>query len=44
MQWKEMHQTLEIFHSTLKKKSKLDQKTDFLADFDRFFVYAILRP
>ena len=32
------------FHFILKKQLKLSQKIDFLAHFERFLVYAFLRP
>ena len=43
MLYKVMHQILDNFYSILKKWSKLSQKSDFLAAFQRFFVYALLR-
>ena len=42
MQCKVMHQIFNSFYSILKKWSKLGQKTDFLAHFERFFVYYTL--
>ena len=44
MQCNIMHQACDGFYFILKKHLKLSQKTDFLADFERFLVYAFLRP
>ena len=39
-----MHQVFDSFYSIQKKTSKLGQKYDFRAHFERFFHYALLRP
>ena len=39
-----MHQTLYDFYCTIKKWSELSQQTNFLSHFERFIVYALLRP
>ena len=44
MQCNAMHQIFDISYSTVKTWSKLAPKPDFLAHFDRFFVYAVLHP
>ena len=44
MQYKAMHQIFSSLYSILKKWWKLSQKTDFLAHFERFFIYALLHP
>ena len=42
MQCNAMHQIFDISYSIVKNWSKLGPKPDFLAHFDRFFVYAVL--
>ena len=44
MECKAVHQVFDTLYSILKKRSKLSQKTDFLAHFERFFNYTLLRP
>ena len=44
MQCNIMHQAYDGFYFTLKKHLKLSQKNDFLTHFERFLVYAFLRP
>ena len=44
MQYQIMHQIFDSFYYILKKLSKLGQKNNFLAHFERFFVYAFLHP
>ena len=44
MQCNVMHQECGGFYFILKKHLELSQKTDFLAHFERFLVYALLRP
>ena len=44
MQYNVMHQASDAFYFILKKHLKLSQKTDFLAHFEKFLVYAFLRP
>ena len=44
MQRNVMHQAYGGFYFILEKHLKLSQKTDFLAHFERFLVYAFLRP
>ena len=39
-----IHQAFDGFHFILKKHLKLSKKIDFLAHFERFLVYAFLRP
>ena len=39
-----MHQAYGSFYFILKRNLKLSQKADFLAHFERFLVYAFLRP
>ena len=39
-----MHQASGGFYFILKKHLKLSQKIDFLAHFERFLIYAFLRP
>ena len=42
IQCKVMHDIFDSFYSILKKWSKLGQKTDFLAHFQRILVYTLL--
>ena len=44
MQCNVMHQAYDSFCFILKKHLNLSQKIDFLAHFERFLVYAFLRP
>ena len=44
IQYKVMHQICYCFYCIIKKWSKLSQKTGFLAHFERFFDYTLLRP
>ena len=44
MHWRLVHQACDRFYFILGKHLNLSQKTDFLLHFDRFFVYALLRP
>ena len=44
MQRNVMHQVYGGFYFILKKHLKLSQKNNFLAHFERFLVYAFLRP
>ena len=44
MQCNEMHQVFDSFYSTVENWSKVGQKTDFLAHFERFFINTLLRP
>ena len=44
MQCQVMYQACDGFYFIPQKQSKLSQKTDFLTHFERFFVYAPLRP
>ena len=39
-----MHEAYDGFHFIVKKHLKLSQKIDFLAHFERFLIYAFLRP
>ena len=39
-----MHQICHGFYCVKKKKLELNQKTYFLAHFERFFIWALLRP
>ena len=44
MQCNIMHQACDGFYFILKKHLKLSQEIDFLAHFERFLVYAFIRP
>ena len=44
MQYNIIHHEYDYFYFILKKHLKLSQKIDFLARFERFSVYAFLRP
>ena len=39
-----MHKAFDSFYINLEKYLKLSQKTYFLAHFERFFIYTLLRP
>ena len=44
MQYNIIHQESDYFYFILKKHLNWAEKTDFLAHFERFLVYAFLRP
>ena len=44
MQSNVLHEIFDSFYSTVENWSKLGQKTDFLGNFQRFFMNALLHP